>query len=93
MDVGLGMHRAQGKGKVHRGTPILQVCGVLVFLCPFALRNNVHERHPPPPPGHCRREQGAWGRAGDWGMEKQTHLVGGKRALGDGFLQISLGKT
>lgn len=47
----------------------------------------------PPPPGHCRREQGAWGRAGDWGMEKQTHLVGGKRALGDGFLQISLGKT
>lgn len=48
------------------------------------------------PPGHWGREQGAWARAGGCGMEKQTHLPGGerrKRALGHGFLQISLGKT
>lgn len=39
----------------------MQVCGVLGFLCPLALRNNVHERHPPPPQGIAEgsREHGA----------------------------------
>lgn len=94
----LGMCRLKGKKKCCYIILAQRNCSFIGFWCNFLyihlLEENFQERHLPSGLGKGNGNQ--WGRAGGGEMEKWTHILGDKRrkrALGDGFLHISLGKT